>query len=104
MVELEGYREFVSEPSLSVSSPYHKGIIENTTIHAHGSVNLSIYNGRCANNHTFILELFDGRSGFADTPVQQHVELVFLLPAYSYQPRHIDCLEECDHRVRGLHP
>ena len=166
VVELERYGEFISKPSLSVSSPNHKGIIENPAIHANSPVNLGIYNGRCANNHTFIrqvlvcatfsnlqcvfhilltkhfdvvgeedvtrrdlalfvpddgidrkavvlhqlvadrqeIELFDGRSGFADTPVQQHVELVSLLLAYSYQARNINRLEECDHRVGSLHP
>ena len=50
------------------------------------------------------IELFDGRSGFADTPVQQHVELVSLLPAHSYQSRNINRLEERDHRIWSLHP
>lgn len=54
MVKLEGYGMFVPKPPSSVPSPYHKWIIENPTIHANNSINFSIYNGRCTNNHTFI--------------------------------------------------
>ena len=57
VVELEGDRKFIPKPSLSVSSPYHKRVIENPAIHANGSVNLCVYNGRCANNHTFVRQV-----------------------------------------------
>lgn len=57
VVELERDRKFIPKPSLSVSSPYHKRVIENPTIHANGSVNLCVYNGRCANNHTFVRQV-----------------------------------------------
>ena len=52
MVELKRDGKVIAESFLAVFSPDHKGIVENAAVHANGTVNFCINNGRCANYHT----------------------------------------------------
>lgn len=50
------------------------------------------------------IELFDTACGFADTIAHQHIELHARPAAEAHKARHVQRLEERDHRHRCLHP
>ena len=52
VMELERNRQQIPKQLLSVPAPDHEGVIENTAVHAHRTIDLRIYNGGCTDHHT----------------------------------------------------
>ena len=54
VMELEGYRQVISEKFFSVFSPDHKRIVENPAVHPDSAVHFGINDCGCADHHTVI--------------------------------------------------
>ena len=51
VMELEGNGQCIAEELLAVAAPYDEWVVENTAVHAYGTVDLSIDNGGGADDH-----------------------------------------------------
>ena len=54
MVKLKGNWQVIPEQLFPVLAPNHKGIVENTAVHADCAIDLRIHNGGGSDHHTVL--------------------------------------------------
>ena len=54
MMELDRYGQLIAQPLFPVSAPNDKRIVEDSTVHAHRTVDLRIDDGGSADNHAVL--------------------------------------------------
>ena len=57
VVELQGDGEAIAQEAPAIAAPNEEGVVENTAVHAHGSVDLGVDDGRGADDHAVFRQI-----------------------------------------------